>query len=224
MTPPPPATNPTLEAIPAATVYVVEDDDAVRTSLELLLRVRGYLSDSFASGEAFLEAGRWRRPACVIVDVRLPGIDGLELARRLRQAEAPIPVIVVTAHGDVSTARTALREGAVDFLEKPVDDDELFNAVEQALASDQRRFSLEIERRAHLQRLQKLTAREREVFDRIEEAFLREKQIQGWSRKKKGALIAGERNQLHHLAQCQNETHYAGFDSAQPSAGPDPGP
>ncbi len=167
MTPPPPATNPTLEAIPAATVYVVEDDDAVRTSLELLLRVRGYLSDSFASGEAFLEVGRWRRPACVIVDVRLPGIDGLELARRLRQAEAPIPVIVVTAHGDVSTARTALREGAVDFLEKPVDDDELFNAVEQALASDQRRFSLEIERRAHLQRLQKLTAREREVFDRI---------------------------------------------------------
>lgn len=167
MTPPPPATNPALEAIPAATVYVVEDDDAVRTSLELLLRVRGYLSDSFASGEAFLEAGRWRRPACVIVDVRLPGIDGLELARRLRQAEAPIPVIVVTAHGDVSTARTALREGAVDFLEKPVDDDELFNAVEQALANDQRRFSLEIERRAHLQRLQKLTAREREVFDRI---------------------------------------------------------
>ncbi|MEF9944577.1 MAG: response regulator [Burkholderiaceae bacterium] len=154
-------------APPAATVYVVEDDEAVRTSLELLLRVRGYLSDSFASGEAFLAAGRWRRPACVVVDVRLPGIDGLELARRLRQAQASIPVIVVTAHGDVSTARTALREGAVDFLEKPVDDNELFNAIEQALASDQRRLSLEIERRAHLQRLQKLTAREREVFDRI---------------------------------------------------------
>ncbi|MEG1970944.1 MAG: LuxR C-terminal-related transcriptional regulator, partial [Burkholderiaceae bacterium] len=85
----------------------------------------------------------------------------------LRQAQASIPVIVVTAHGDVSTARTALREGAVDFLEKPVDDNELFNAIEQALASDQRRLSLEIERRTHLQRLQKLTAREREVFDRI---------------------------------------------------------
>lgn len=157
------------EAPPAATVYVVEDDAAVRSSLELLLRVRGYLAEGYGCGEDFLEQAALRRPACLIADVRLPGIDGLELARRLKSHAAAIPVIIVTAHGDVSTARAALREGAVDFLEKPVDEAELFDAVEQALASDQRSFSLEQERHLHLQRLQRLTAREREVFDRITE-------------------------------------------------------
>jgi len=165
-----PSLAPSLrEAPPAATVYVVEDDAAVRSSLELLLRVRGYLAEGYACAEDFLEQAALRRPACLIADVRLPGIDGLELARRLKSHAVAIPVIIVTAHGDVSTARAALREGAVDFLEKPVDEAELFDAVEQALASDQRRFSLEQERHLHFQRLQRLTAREREVFDRITE-------------------------------------------------------
>lgn len=150
-----------------ANVYVVEDDAAVRSSLELLLRLRGCVCVGFESAEALLAAGALRRPACVIVDVRLPGIDGLELARRLRALEAHLPVVVVTAHGDVSTARVALREGAVDFLEKPVDEAELLDAVEGALESDRRKVHVSRERSEVRRRIERLTPREREVFDLI---------------------------------------------------------
>ena len=101
-------------------VYVVEDDRAVRESLELLLRLRGFIPKGFASGEEFLDYSALQRPACALLDVRLPGIDGLQLQRELRSRHPGLPTIVITAHGDVSTARTALREGAVDFLEKPI--------------------------------------------------------------------------------------------------------
>ncbi|MGE5666545.1 MAG: response regulator transcription factor [Betaproteobacteria bacterium] len=162
-----PALVPAPAALVGATVYVVEDDVGVRSSLELLLRLRGYVCVGFESAEALLAAGALRRPACAIVDVRLPGIDGLELARRLRAQEAPLPVIVVTAHGDVSTARVALREGAVDFLEKPVDEVELINAVEGALESDRQKVTISRERSEVRRRFERLTPREREVFDLI---------------------------------------------------------
>ncbi len=149
------------------TVYVVEDDAGVRASLELLLRLRGFACIGFDSAEAMLAVGVLRRPACAIVDVRLPGIDGLELARRLRAREVPVPVVVVTAHGDVSTARAALREGAVDFLEKPVDEAALLDAVQGALESDRRKVSLEREFADVRRRLERLTPREREVFELV---------------------------------------------------------
>jgi len=116
-------------------VYLVEDDRAVRESLELLLRLRGFIPKGFASGEEFLEYSALQRPACALLDVRLPGIDGLELQRQLRAKHPGLPTIVITAHGDVSTARTALRDGAVDFLEKPIDEGDLLEAVNAALTS-----------------------------------------------------------------------------------------
>jgi RNA polymerase sigma factor (sigma-70 family) len=148
-------------------VYVVEDDRAVRESLELLLRLRGFIPKGFASGEEFLDYSALQRPACALLDVRLPGIDGLQLQRELRSRHPGLPTIVITAHGDVSTARTALREGAVDFLEKPIDEGDLLEAVATALASDQRVVRQARDREELAARLERLTAREREVFVRI---------------------------------------------------------
>jgi RNA polymerase sigma factor (sigma-70 family) len=99
--------------------------------------------------------------------VRLPGIDGLELQRQLRSKHPGLPTIVITAHGDVSTARTALRDGAVDFLEKPIDEGDLIDAVTTALSSDQRIVQEARDREELAARLERLTAREREVFERI---------------------------------------------------------
>ncbi len=154
-------------AMTGSTVYVVDDDPGVRDSLQLLLRVRGLLPVAYASAEEFLAAGALSRPACALVDVRLPGIDGLELQRRLRQSQPGLPVVVITGHGDVSTARTALREGAVDFLEKPIDEKELFEAVGIALESDHREVQKLRTRAEASARLQRLTPRELEVFERI---------------------------------------------------------
>lgn len=161
------STESSVPALAGCAVYVVEDDRAVRESLELLLRLRGFIPKGFASGEEFLDYSALQRPACALLDVRLPGIDGLQLQRELRARHPGLPTIVITAHGDVSTARTALREGAVDFLEKPIDENDLLEAVTTALASDQRVVQEARDREEIEARLQRLTAREREVFERI---------------------------------------------------------
>jgi RNA polymerase sigma factor (sigma-70 family) len=150
-----------------STVYVVDDDPGVRDSLQLLLRVRGFVPVAFATAEDFLTVESLNRPACALVDVRLPGIDGLELQRRLRDTQPGLPVVVITGHGDVTTARTALREGAVDFLEKPIDEHELLEAVTIALESDQREVQKQRDRAESAARMQRLTPRELEVFERI---------------------------------------------------------
>lgn len=148
-------------------VYVVDDDPGVRDSLLLLLRVRGFAAQGFGSAEELLAQGTLARPACALVDVRLPGMDGLQLQRELHTAQPGLPVVVITGHGDVGTARIALRDGAVDFLEKPIDIDELFEAVALALASEQRAVQKQRDHAAAVARLARLTARERDVFDRI---------------------------------------------------------
>ena len=154
-------------ALAGSAVYLVEDDRAVRESLELLLRLRGFIPKGFASAEDFLGYTALQRPACALLDVRLPGMDGLELQRQLRHNHPGLPTIVITAHGDVSTARTALRDGAVDFLEKPIDEGDLLDAVTAALTSDQRIVQEARDREELASRLERLTAREREVFERI---------------------------------------------------------
>ena len=158
---------PIVDRFDGSTVYVVEDDKAVRDSLLLLLRLRGCTPIGYESAEAFLQLEALQRPACALVDVRLPGMDGLALQQRLRQRHPGLPVIVITGHGDVATARSALRDGAVDFLEKPIDEQELLDAVSVALASDQRRVAKARDREEISARLARLTARELEVFDRI---------------------------------------------------------
>jgi FixJ family two-component response regulator len=116
------------------TVYIVDDDASVRDALSLLLSLRGYLTATFASAEDFLAALRpdWR--GCVVVDVRMPGLSGLELQRALAGRGPLLPVIVITAHGDVDAARQAFLADAVDFLEKPFDGEQLLASIETALA------------------------------------------------------------------------------------------
>ncbi len=148
-------------------VAVVDDDAGVRDSLGMLLRASGYATREYASAEAFLcEPVRAER-ACAIIDLRLPGMDGLALQAELGRRGVTLPLIVITAHGDVSSARVALRAGAVDFIEKPIDNGELLAAVHGALEATER---TQLERAAgartaHL--LASLTSREREVYERI---------------------------------------------------------
>ena len=148
-------------------VYVIEDDEAVRDSVAMLLRLHGNEVVGYASAEAFLQADPHARPAVALVDVRLPGISGLELQRRLTSSGTDLPVVVITAFGDVAMARRALRDGAVDFLEKPVDEADLVAAVAVALRADRRRQDELREHEAMVARLQRLTERETEVFERV---------------------------------------------------------
>jgi FixJ family two-component response regulator len=116
------------------TVFIVDDDASVRDSLSLLLSLRGYATASFANAEDFLAAVQPNWRGCVILDIRMPGMSGLELQRVLADGGPTLPVIVITAHGDVAAARQAFLADAVDFIEKPFDGAQLLKAIENALA------------------------------------------------------------------------------------------
>ncbi|QDX82712.1 DNA-binding response regulator [Denitratisoma sp. DHT3] len=148
-------------------VFIVDDDASVRDALGLLLGLRGYRTVFFADAPSFLAAfdPAWR--GCLLVDIRMPGMDGLALQRRLREMACSMPVIVITGHGDVASTREAFRADAVDFLEKPLDEDRLIQAIGEALARQASRRGDE-ERRAQLAaQLEELTPREREVMDLV---------------------------------------------------------
>ena len=157
----------TFSSDASMTVAIVDDDPGVRDSLTVLLNASGYQTREFASAEAFLREPSEGNPACVIVDLRLPGIDGLALQAEMGRRGLVLPVIVVTAHGDVASARQALRNGAVDFLEKPIDNEELLNSLRNAIEGrDRAQLERAADARAMLL-LGSLTQREREVYDRI---------------------------------------------------------
>ena len=146
------------------TVHVVDDDAAVRRSLERLLDTAGFRVVSYDSSSAFLEAARGLSACRVLLDIQMPGVDGLAVQARLNRLGVPLPVIVMTAHGDVARAVQAMKAGAVDFLEKPFDDETLLNAIEAALAKAGRRVG-DREAVEAAQRIATLSPREREVLD-----------------------------------------------------------
>ncbi len=148
------------------TVYVIDDDASVRDSIALLLGLEGYRTSVFADAEAFLAAWREDWAGCAIADVRLPGQSGVELQDALRKRGITLPFVIITAHGDVATARAAFRSQAVDFLEKPFDNVQLCAAIETAFALEERRIQRHDNRRADAEKLGRLTAREREVLER----------------------------------------------------------
>lgn len=150
-----------------ATVYVVDDDDAIRRSVRALLSTMDVDADDYASAEAFLQAYDGRRPACLITDVRMLGMSGLELQDRLNELGITIPVIVITAYAATPTTVRAMQQGAFTFLEKPCDEDALYNAVNKALVDDRSRREQERRETEIRQRLDSLTPKERAVFDRI---------------------------------------------------------
>jgi FixJ family two-component response regulator len=148
----------------AATVFVVDDDDAVRASLRLLLKSAGLLVETFASATEFLEHFNARRAGCLVLDVRMPGMSGLDLQRRLNAMQATIPVLFLTGHGDVAMAVEAIRCGAVDFIEKPFKSEDLLRRIHVALELDRSdRARLDARERIRL-RLQLLSQREREIL------------------------------------------------------------
>ena len=148
------------------TVYVVEDDAAVRDSLALMLGLAGYRTALFSDAEAFLAAYRPGWTGCVVADLRLPGASGVELQATLQKRGSTLPFVIVTAHGDVQTARAAFRAQAVDFLEKPFDRAQLLAAIEAAFAQEERRISRGDARTKDGAKLAALTPREREVLER----------------------------------------------------------
>jgi len=149
------------------TVFIVEDDAAVRDSLGLLLGLQGFRTQSFSCAEDFRRIYQPSWAGCLLLDVRMPGMDGLELQESLRRQGLALPVIIMTAHGDITTVRTALKSGAVDFLEKPVDPAALLAAVRTALDADAARRRTALEAEGARQRLSVLTARERQVMELV---------------------------------------------------------
>jgi len=150
---------------PEPIIYVIDDDDAVRQSLEFLLRTAGHTVRSFESAKAFLEILPELRSGCIITDVRMPEISGIDLLRRVKEFGADMPVIMITGHGDISLAVEAMKLGAVDFIEKPFDDDQLLAALKVTLRQD----ADVAKRKAQLSEIQEklsaLSNRERQVLD-----------------------------------------------------------
>lgn len=147
------------------TAFIVDDDASVRDSIALMLGVAGYRTAVFADAEALLAAWKEDWIGCVIADVRLPGQSGIELQAAMRKKAVALPFIIMTAHGDVPTARAAFRSQAIDFLEKPFDSAQLIAAIETAFALEERRLERDAGRQAEALKLRRLTAREREVLD-----------------------------------------------------------
>lgn len=146
-------------------VCVVEDDAAVRSALARMLRVAGYEVQSFADADAFLKGCLLSRISCLILDVRMPGMDGIELHRHLIEHRINTPVIFLTAHGDVPMAVESMRRGVIDFVEKPFDKEHLLERVQQAMELDAAQREQSTTCAAIREQLDLLTAREREVLD-----------------------------------------------------------
>jgi len=150
---------------PEPIIYVIDDDDAVRQSLEFLLKTAGVTVRSFESAKAFIEILPEIHSGCVITDVRMPEITGIELLQRVKETNPDLPVIVITGHGDISLAVDAMKIGAVDFLEKPFDDDQLLVAVRSALSRDADTGKRKAELADIHDKLAALSNRERQVLE-----------------------------------------------------------
>lgn len=148
-------------------VFIVDDDAAVRRSIRMLIRTIGIEAEAFASAKDFLDAYDPKQPGCLVLDVRMPGMSGLELQEKLRDMNANLPIIFVTAHGDVPMAVNAMRSGAVDFIQKPFRDQELIDRVQQALEQDARSRAALAGKEEIQRRVSALTPREREVMDMV---------------------------------------------------------
>ena len=160
----------TTEALP--TVFIIDDDRGLRQAIQDLVESVGLRAESFASGEDFLRAKRMNRPSCLVLDVRLPQMSGLDFQQRLTETGIHIPIIFITAHGDIPMSVRALKSGALEFLTKPFRDQDLLDAIHQALERD--RVAREQQSEIHnlLERVRTLTAREQEVMNLVVSGML----------------------------------------------------
>ncbi len=148
-------------------VFVVDDDASMREGLASLIASNGLRVECFASAQEFLRSSATAQPSCLVLDVRMPGLSGLELQRELAASDRHIPVIFITAHGDIPTAVRAMKAGAVEFLPKPFHGEDLLGAIQQALERDRRGIARQTELALIRKRWDRLTERERQVVVRI---------------------------------------------------------
>lgn len=161
-----------------AMVFVVDDDVGTRESLKNLIRSVGLRVEAFASAQDFLRSTRPDVPGCLVLDVRLPGLSGLDLQKRMAEVELAIPIVFITGHGDIPMSVRAMKAGAVEFLTKPFRDQELLDAIQQALERDRNAREQRAEVQALRSRYRLLTPREREVMALVVTGLLN-KQIAG---------------------------------------------
>ena len=155
-----------------AIVFVVDDDASVREGLGSLIRSAGLRVETFASAQEFLARPRSDVPSCLVLDVRLPGLSGLDLQKRLAEVNIEIPIVFITGHGDVPTSVQAMKAGAVEFLTKPFDDRDLLDAIQQAIKRDRAARRQEAEMAELYDRYESLTPREREVMEWVVSGLL----------------------------------------------------
>ena len=160
----------TPAAVP--TVFVIDDDDLVRASIQGLLKSVGLRSEAFGAAQEFLRSKRTDGPSCLVLDVRLPGVNGLDFQRDLAEAGIRIPIIFITGHGDIPMSVKAMKSGAVEFLTKPFRDQDLLDAVHQALDRDRAARQHQSELAGLRKRHESLTAREREVMGLVVRGML----------------------------------------------------
>ena len=152
---------------PLPTVFVMDDDESVRRAIKRLVEAEGWQVELYASASEFLRAKRPNAPSCLILDVRLRGISGLDFQRELAEANIPIPIIFITGHGDIPMSVQAMKAGAVEFLTKPFRDQDLLDAIRIALEKDRAIRQQEAELAVLRERFESLTQREREVVDMV---------------------------------------------------------
>jgi len=150
-----------------STVYIVDDDQAIRHAMELLMRSVGLDYEIFHSADDFLSGHTNERAGCLVLDIRMPGMGGLELQEQLNDLGSTLPIIFITGHGDVPMAVEAMQKGAVDFIQKPFRDQELLDRIGEALKTDQERRSEREEKAEVRERIGKLTNREQQVLDLV---------------------------------------------------------
>jgi FixJ family two-component response regulator len=157
---------------PAAIVLVVDDDLSVREGLGSLIRSAGLRAETFASAQEFLARPRIDAPSCLVLDVRLPGLSGLDLQKRMAEINLEIPIVFITGHGDVPMSVRAMKAGALEFLTKPFADQDLLDAIQQAIKRDRAARQQRAEVRELRDRYQSLTPREQEVMERVVSGLL----------------------------------------------------
>ena len=182
-----------------STVFVVDDDAWVRKSLRRLIAVAGWRVETFASADAFLEGAPHDRPACLVLDVRLPGLNGLDLQKRLARSDGEMPIVFITGHGDIPMSVRAMKAGAIDFLPKPFEDTALLEAIERGIARDRTHRQEQKHLEAIRTCVRALTPREREVFDLVVTGLLN-KQVAG-------RLHISERTVKAHRARVMQKMH-----------------
>jgi FixJ family two-component response regulator len=161
-----------MKSATVPTVFIIDDDRSMRQAIQDLVESVGLRAEAFATGQQFLSSQRTSDPSCLVLDVRLPQMSGLDFQRQLAETGVQIPIIFITAHGDIPMSVRALKSGAVEFLTKPFRDQDLLDAIQQALQRDSAARAQQTEMHELEQRFQSLTVREREVMTLVVSGML----------------------------------------------------